>query len=169
MESLESKSFYFKDDGRIPNNTDLPLLLYSGALKEKTAQTEKIFNSHNWRNSWTNGVFNYHHYHSNVHEVLGIIRGSAALQLGGELGKVFVVEAGDVIVIPAGTGHKRLSSSFDFQVVGAYPDGMEYNLCKGLETERPRVLADIRNVPLPLTDPVYGNEGPLTREWLKSI
>ncbi|QGQ99643.1 hypothetical protein EHS13_34660 [Paenibacillus psychroresistens] len=168
MKGLEVRSYYYEDDGKIPNNVDLPALLYVGALKEKPEQTEKIFNSHNWRNSWTNGVFRYHHYHSNVHEVLGSIRGSATLQLGGEQGDQVVVEAGDVLVLPAGTGHKRLSASSDFQVVGAYPEGMDYNLRRGLADERPEVLEEIRQVPLPLLDPIYGENGPLVEKWHKS-
>jgi uncharacterized protein YjlB len=168
MDGLEVKCYYFKNDGSIPNNADLPLLFYRGALKEKTEQTEKIFNSHNWRNSWTNGVFDYHHYHSNAHEALGITRGSAALQLGGEQGDIIVVEAGDVIVLPAGTGHKRVSSSLDFQVVGAYPNGMDYNLRLGLAGEQPKVLEEINQVPLPLNDPVYGENGPLIDKWQKN-
>lgn len=165
MEGLEVKSYYFKDDGKIPNNAGLPVLIYCGALKENSEQMEKIFNSHNWRNSWTNGVFNYHHYHSNVHEVLGITRGSATLHLGGEQGEKVRVEAGDVLVLPAGTGHKRLLASPDFQVVGAYPNGMDYNLRKGLSEERPKVLEEIQCVPLPQLDPIYGKNGPLIAKW----
>jgi uncharacterized protein YjlB len=168
MDGLEVKCYYFKDDGKIPNNADLPVLFYSGALKEKTEQTEKIFNNHNWRNSWINGVFDYHHYHSNVHEALGIIQGSATLQLGGEKGEIVVVEAGDVIVLPAGTGHKRLSSSSDFQVVGAYPNGMDYNLRMGLAEERSEVLEEIQCVPIPQLDPIYGEDGPLIDKWQKN-
>jgi uncharacterized protein YjlB len=168
MKGLEVKSFYYKDDGKIPNNADLPVLLYIGALKGKTAQMERIFKSHNWRNSWTNGIFGYHHYHSNVHEVLGIIGGSAALQLGGEQGDKVLVAAGDVLVLPAGTGHKCLSASSDFQVVGAYPEGMDYNLRKGLAGERPEALEEIRQVPLPLLDPIYGENGPLVEKWRES-
>jgi hypothetical protein len=79
MSNPEVKTFYFKDDGSIPNNPDLPVLFYPGALKEKAEQAEKIFNENNWLNSWTNGVFDYHHYHSNAHEVLGVMSGSAGI------------------------------------------------------------------------------------------
>jgi uncharacterized protein YjlB len=168
MDTTDVKTFKFEDDGMIPNNPVLPVLLYVGALRGKTGQTEKIFNSHNWLGSWTNGVFDYHHYHSNTHEVLGVISGSAVLQLGGGDGKQVSVQKGDVIVLPAGTGHKRLSSSDDFQVVGAYPAGMDYNMHKGEAGERPRVLEEIKRVPIPETDPVYGKEGPLIQLWNRS-
>jgi uncharacterized protein YjlB len=165
MDMLVTKYFYYEDDGIIPNNPELAVILYSEVFKEKTAQVERIFNSHNWRNSWTNGVFDYHHYHSNVHEVLGVTRGTATLHLGGEQGNLLVVVAGDVLVLPAGTGHKKVSSSFDFQVVGAYPNGMDYNLLTGLASDRPKALAEIKRVPLPQTDPVFGDHGPLTNTW----
>jgi uncharacterized protein YjlB len=165
MNSLQVKTLYCHDDGLFPNNPDLPVVLYVGALKENPEQTEAIFNRHNWLNSWTNGVFNYHHYHSNAHEVLGIISGSATLQLGGEHGQQVAVQTGDVVVLPAGTAHKRLASSFDFKVVGAYPNGMDYNLRKGQAGERPEVLKEISRVPIPATDPVYGETGPLIEHW----
>ncbi|WP_419874753.1 cupin domain-containing protein [Candidatus Pristimantibacillus sp. PTI5] len=158
-------TYYFADDGRIPNHPSLPLILYPGALKEKSDRIESIFNENNWRNSWTNGVFDYHHYHSNAHEVLGVQSGSATLQAGGEQGTALSVQAGDVIVLPAGTGHKRLNASPDFKVVGAYPNGMNYNLRRGEIGERPQALEEIGKVPLPETDPVYGTEGPLIELW----
>jgi uncharacterized protein YjlB len=159
------KTFSFKDDGLMPNNPNLPVILYPGAMKENPEQTEGIFNAHNWTNSWTNGVFDYHHYHSNTHEVLGIITGSVVLQLGGELGQKLELQKGDVVVLPAGTAHKRLSASFGFQVVGAYPNGMDYNMNTGKADERAKALEAIPQVPIPETDPVYGKDGPLIKLW----
>lgn len=158
-------TYTFDDDGIIPNNPHLPLLLYLGAAKDKPNQIEALFNSHNWRNSWTNGVYDFHHYHSNSHEVLGVKSGSATIQAGGEQGKSIELHAGDIILLPAGTGHRRLSASPDFQIVGAYPDGMDYNLRRGKEEERPLALEEIRQVPIPDTDPVYGFDGPLLTLW----
>lgn len=158
-------TYYFADDGRIPNHPSLPLILYSGALKEKLDHIEAVFNNNTWRNSWTNGVYGYHHYHSNAHEVLGVQSGSATIQAGGEHGKNLTIHAGDIIILPAGTGHKRLHTSPDFKVVGAYPNGMDYNLRRGEVGERPQVLEEIRKVPLPDMDPVYGSAGPLIELW----
>jgi uncharacterized protein YjlB len=165
LNSPDIKFFYLHDDGMIPNNKALPVLLYPGVLRGREEQTERVFNRHSWLNSWVNGVFAYHHYHSNSHEVLGVMSGSAALQIGGEQGEEINVVAGDVIVLPAGTGHKRLASSADFKVAGAYPNGMDYNLKTGKDGERPGVLEDIRNVPIPDKDPVYGVTGPLIELW----
>ena len=44
---------------------------------------------------------------------------------------------GDVIVIPAGVAHQNISASDDFGVVGAYPDGREWDLLRGRSGERP--------------------------------
>ncbi|MWV46416.1 cupin domain-containing protein [Paenibacillus sp. HJL G12] len=143
-------------------------MVYKGVLRDEPMETESIFNQNGWLNSWKNGVFSYHHYHSIAHEVLGVVSGSAVLQLGGERGQKFELAAGDVVVLPAGTGHKKISATSDFSVVGAYPGGMDYNLCTGEPDERPRVLEDIRNVPLPGTDPLYGARGPLMDAWTPS-
>lgn len=75
------------------------------------------------------------------------------------------VEAGDVIVIPAGVAHKRESASADFLVVGAYPPGQKWDLLRGEDGERPEADERIAEVPLPQTDPVGGAAGPLLRAW----
>lgn len=158
-------TYLFTDDGTIPNHPTLPVIIYTGAFAESPEQTESVFNRHGWLNSWTNGVFDYHHYHSNSHEVLGVIRGEATLRLGGEHGQTFTLQAGDVVVLPAGTGHRKLSASSDFRIVGAYPQGMSYNTRTGKPEEREPSLKEIAHVPVPDTDPVYGEDGPLVQHW----
>ncbi len=165
MKTSEVKTFMFKDDGRIPNNQELPVILYPNVLKEQSKEIENRFNQHNWLNSWINGVFDYHHYHSNTHEVLGVVSGSAVLHLGGEHGKQVEIHEGDVVVLPAGTGHKKIYASHDFKICGAYPDGMTHDLKTGHADERPNVLENIKSVPLPNQDPVFGEEGPLLELW----
>lgn len=158
---MKPQEFIFKDDGKIPNNK-LPLLLYKNAFTKRgdagAVWLEKKFKENNWRNSWRNGVFDYHHYHSNTHEVLGVFSGKALLQLGGETGEKIEVEAGNVLVIPAGVGHKNLGGE-DFKVVGAYPNGMDHDMNYGKEEERPEVDENIAAVPLPENDPLQGKEG----------
>ncbi|CEG22184.1 Cupin domain protein [Planococcus massiliensis] len=161
----EEQFVHFEDDGSIPNNPRLPVVIYPGAFQTNPEEIEAAFNRNEWTNSWTDGVFNYHHYHSNTHEVLGVRSGSATIQLGGEQGKPFDVRVGDVIVLPAGTGHKLLESTEDFQVVGAYPGGLEPNKKLGEQEERPDVLEEILNAPLPQLDPVHGEDGPLLSTW----
>ena len=163
---METVRFYrFEDDGVIPNNPSLEVIVYPAAFKENTQEIEEVFNRHEWTNSWTGGVFEYHHYHSNTHEVLGVLSGTATLQIGGEQGKALDVAAGDVILLPAGTGHKKLDASSDFEIVGAYPGGVSYNLKTGEPGERPYVLEDIQNTPLPKMDPVFGDSGPVIENW----
>ncbi|MDQ0299318.1 uncharacterized protein YjlB [Salibacterium salarium] len=166
MKQAQITDMIFTDDGKIPNNQELPVLLYSGAFAENPDECRETFKQNNWTNSWAGGVFDYHHYHSNAHEVLGIINGKIKLKIGGKKGTTFDLKTGDVVVLPAGTGHKEMSSSFEFEVVGAYPGGSNYNLKTGDPSERPEVLEEIKNVPLPDNDPVYGENGPLITMWV---
>ncbi len=108
-----------------------------------------------------------HHYHSTAHEALGVYAGSARVQLGGESGPVFEIRAGDVVVIPAGVAHKRVASTAEFGVVGAYPDGQRPDMCYGSDGERPGTDENIRRVPAPRKDPVFGDEGPLLDVWMR--
>jgi len=165
---ITCNSHRFEDDGSIPNNPDLPLLLYPQALskhQQNSTAALELLGNHGWTNGWVNGIFSYHHYHSNTHEVLAVISGSAEVKLGGKQGKEFHIQAGDVILIPAGVGHCRLSSSRNFQVVGAYAGGSSYDLCRGKPGERPQVLDNIGNVPMPDCDPVTGKPDPLYQHW----
>jgi uncharacterized protein YjlB len=75
------------------------------------------------------------------------------------------VAAGDVLVLPAGTGHQCLMESEDFLVVGAYPPAGEYDLCRGSKAEHAKALKTIPKVPLPNSDPVAGKNGPLLKLW----
>jgi uncharacterized protein YjlB len=126
---------------------------------------ESLFASNIWENSWRNGIYSFHHYHSTSHEVLGIYAGSAQVQLGGDSGLKLDVRAGDVLVIPAGVAHRNLGSSPDFGVVGAYPEGREWDMNYGRRGERPAADRNIDQVPTPSTDPLYGSTGPLLVEW----
>ena len=93
------------DDGIFPNNKALPALHYKGALEPSPEVFERVFHTNNWIGSWRNGVYRFHHYHSVAHEVLGVYAGSALVRLGGESGETVQLDAGDVVVIPAGVAH----------------------------------------------------------------
>ena len=166
LTAKQPEAFYFKDDGGIPNSR-LPLLLYRNALSNgvNARNLQKQFAANNWTNSWDNGVYPFHHYHSTSHEVLGIYSGSALLHLGGEKGEKLSVKAGDVIVIPAGVGHKNLGASNDFGVVGAYPDGRDWDLLKGEHGERPKADKNIAALPIPDFDPILGKKDGLRKLW----
>jgi uncharacterized protein YjlB len=158
----------FADDGVFPNSA-LPVLIYRAALAEADASAEafeKLFEANGWPPQWRSGMFDYHHYHSTDHECLGVASGQARVLLGGPGGREFDVVAGDVIVIPAGVAHRRLSASADFLLVGAYPPGSDWDLLRGVPGERPEADENIADVPLPKSDPVGGRGGPLLERWL---
>ena len=167
-QTLDVVALNFADDGAIPNNPDLPLLLYRGALKPDAVSAEAcldLFAANGWSGGWRNGIFGSHHFHSTAHEVLGIVRGRARVTFGGPEGKTVELTAGDVAVLPAGTGHKREDASGDLLVIGAYPGGMGYDTLWGDPAEHDGAVANISRVPLPAGDPVFGGAGPLTRHW----
>lgn len=166
---VEVREHRFEDDGCIPNNPKLPLLFYPRALAGddlEPSRCKEVLAENGWGGSWVDGVFSYHHYHSVSHEVLVVVGGGARITFGGPEGETVEVAAGDVVVVPAGTGHKNEGSGGGFSVLGAYPRGQEdYDLRTGEEGERPKVLENIRNVPLPEADPLFGEGGPLPRRW----
>jgi uncharacterized protein YjlB len=151
----------------VPNSA-LPVMLYRAALPpgpDLASRFEQRFARNGWRGLWRNGIFAYHHFHDDAHEVLGIAAGHALVQLGGEAGPEVAIEAGDVVVLPAGTGHKRLSSSADLLVIGGYPAGQERPAIKSGGESGPDVAARAAEVPLPTSDPVEGADGALLRAW----
>ena len=173
MPNATATAYHFTDDGSIPNNPTLPMLVYPSAVdlssaSDPAAPFEHLFTQNHWTGgSWRNGIYPFPHYHSTAHEVLGIARGQAEVRFGGQTGVVLTVKAGDVALLPAGCGHQNLGATSDLLVVGAYPPGPDWDLCRGERGERPRVIDNIANVPLPITDPVGGEQGPVIEHWLK--
>lgn len=163
---MSPETHTFEDDGSIPNSP-LPVLVYAGALAPDAGagDYERLFADHGWLGAWRDGIYPFHHFHSTAHEVLGIAAGSAEVMLGGPQGQRFELRAGDVVVLPAGTGHCRLGSSPDLLVVGAYPGGMDWDLRRGDPAEHDEAVANVARVPLPGQDPVQGDGGPLIALW----
>jgi uncharacterized protein YjlB len=160
----------FADDGSVPNNPRLPFLIYRGAIDlagtpDPEDVIEKTFQDNGWGGLWRNGIYSYVHYHSMIHEGMGVARGRAWVRFGGNKGEEIEIGKGDVAVLPAGTGHQCLWSSPDLVVIGAYPKTGRYDLCRGSKAEHKKALACIPQVPLPDTDPVFGDRGPLLRLW----
>jgi uncharacterized protein YjlB len=147
---------------RIPNHPSFPVLIYHGvaAAADGPDAARALFGEHGWGGSWVDGVFDFHHFHSTSHEALAVVAGAATLELGGPQGEAFDVAAGDVLVLPAGTGHRRATARDGFTVVGAYPAGQErYDLLRGesaveVAAARERIAA----LGAPPEDPV-GGEG----------
>ena len=161
-------TFVFADDGLIPNNP-LPFLVYKAAVNlagsHPEATIETLFGANGWGAMWRNGVYDFPHYHATVHEVLGIARGHARVRFGGDKGEVLEIAAGDVAILPAGTGHQCIWSSADFSVVGAYPPGPSMDLVRPTKEAHAKALKSIPQVAVPKTDPVLGADGPLVKLW----
>jgi uncharacterized protein YjlB len=165
--------FRFRDDGETPNSR-LPLVVYRGALEldeafDPAAVFEETFARHGWREAWRNGIYDFLHFHSATHEVLGFARGKVTIEFGGRRGRTITLHAGDVAVLPAGTGHRRVSASDDLLVVGAYPARGRYDEPRPEEIDHEAAVASIAKVKLPRQDPVYGATGPLIGVWHKPV
>ncbi len=163
------ETFLLADDGIFPNNAVLPLVLFKKVFNANTTSLagsiEALFYKNGWGQSWRNGLFNFHHYHSSAHEALGVYAGWVKAQLGGPQGVMVTAHQGDVIIIPAGVAHKNIDQSSDFKVVGAYPKGQTWDMNYGNPQERPVADDRIKRVALPLSDPVFGKTGALMELW----
>lgn len=162
---VEIERLQLSRNGWMPNNEHLPVLHYRRAFSSNDTadRMEEAFATNGWPAQWRNGVYTFHHFHSTAHEVLGIAGGSALLILGGEGGHPLPVETGDVLVLPTGTGHFLQKAAPDFLVIGAYPAGQHWDICRSAPDAAG--LERMRHLPFPASDPLTGKEGPLVREW----
>jgi uncharacterized protein YjlB len=168
--AIEPEAIMFADDGFVPNNPRLPFVIYRGAidligLVNPEDAIERRFRDNGWGECWRNGIYPYIHYHSMIHEGMGIARGKARVRFGGNKGREIELAQGDVAVLPAGTGHQCLSHSIDLMVIGAYPRTGRYDLCRDNKADHDKAVLSIPQVPLPDSDPVFGRQGPLLRLW----
>lgn len=152
-------------NGWMPNNERLPVLLYRRAFNsgDLTEKMEDAFRKNGWPPQWRNGVYDFHHYHSTAHEVLGFAGGTAKLMLGGQGGHEITVEAGDIAVLPAGTGHCRLEADNRFLVIGAYPAEQHWDICRVAPDAE--AIGRMRGLRFPKSDPVTGVGGELVHAW----
>lgn len=165
---LKTDTFVFDDDDRVPNSR-LPMVVRQGAVTPESgdpaAPFERLFSKNGWTNAWRDGIYDYHHYHSTAHEVLGIAAGSATVQFGGEDGETLGLTAGDVVIIPAGVAHARIKQIDDLLVVGAYAEGRDWDIIRDDPGQLAVARRNIAAVPLPSADPVDGGTGPLMKLW----
>ncbi len=136
---------HFTDDGIVPNHPRFPLLIYRRVVSPRTQAydlatiLDALFSSNGWGRSWRDTVYDFVHYHSQIHEVMGVARGTARIECGGIKGLVLSVNPGDVLILPAGTGHRLIEASRAFLVVGAYPESGTYDECTDTR-ERPDAI-----------------------------
>lgn len=159
----------FADDGIVPNHPRWPLVIYRKAVRfnrtyEAATIIDALFEANGWGRSWRDSVYDFVHYHSQVHEVLGVAHGRGLVEFGGVKGRSLLLSAGDIAILPAGTGHRLLNASKDFLVVGAYPASGAYDECTDTR-DRAAAIKRIASVGTPKTDPVYGRDGPLVKLW----
>lgn len=166
------ETFVFDDDGAVPNSI-LPLLIHRAAIDaadpDPASRLERLFAGHDWTRCWRNGIFDYHHYHSTAHEVLGIATGGAVVRFGGAQGRDVALAAGDVVVLPAGLGHRRVRQDDDLLVVGAYAQGRSCDIVRAEPGRIAEARRRIAAVPLPDADPVEGSAGALVRLWSAAV
>ncbi|BFZ54148.1 hypothetical protein PYCC9005_001180 [Savitreella phatthalungensis] len=150
-------------------SSQLPVIVYRGAFASKDpAEIEDTFYKHGWLPQWRYGMYKKPHFHSNTHEALGVYQGSARILLGraeeeDEGGREISVEAGDVLVLPAGTMHCSAAEYDGFTMVGAYPRGApQWDMClSAVDQDAGNTGAtqrQIGEVPVPARDPVTGGK-----------
>ena len=143
----------------IPNNARFPALILANVLcgANEPDDIHAMFKQNGWTGAWTWEVFPYHHYHPDAFEALAVAQGGATLMLGGPQGEEFDVNAGDVVILPPGYGHRQIEKRDGFTVCGAYPPGQEdYTTLRDSDGYDDGVLETMLAVPEPKTDPVYG-------------
>jgi uncharacterized protein YjlB len=128
---VEVKTYNLPPTALMPNSPH-PLLHYPGLLLSKKdgsvsrpEQVHDLYTANGWKTQW---IFRYgptqrSHYHSQAHEVMTVLTGSARIRFGvadttedleestngngRESGGIEInAKAGDVFVLPAGTAHK---------------------------------------------------------------
>jgi uncharacterized protein YjlB len=155
------RRLYFEKASDVPNSS-LPVILVRSALPPNTSAKEwgfrEAFKRNGWTGLWTDTIYDYTHFHSNAHEVLAIAEGKVSLRLGGAEGSLVRLRADDMIVIPAGVGHRRVGPDEGLKVIGAYPPGQSHFDMK-------RQARAIPKVTLPRADAFYGSDGLLIRCW----
>lgn len=167
LHNRDPELILFEPDEKMPNNR-LPILIYRQTAEGSELEHlfRETFAANSWGGLWTGAIFGYDHFHSNAHEVVGVASGEAILGLGGASGKRVEVAEGDVVILPAGTGHRRVRGSGDFLVIGAFPIGQEIHDIYTDLTACEGYLERVAAVALPVADPVYGATGPLLAQWV---
>jgi uncharacterized protein YjlB len=163
----EPERYASRPVGMLPNSR-FPLLVHRGAVPGGGEDAVRArFRENGWLNNWRYpGIYTYPHFHSTTHECLGCAAGWMELELFGRGGARVRIEAGDVVVMPAGVSHQMVGSSADIMMVGGYPDGRDWdNMQEDSITEAARRAAvkRIMMLPIPMRDPATGKP---MQDWM---
>ncbi|KAI5478366.1 hypothetical protein MNV49_005217 [Pseudohyphozyma bogoriensis] len=151
---------YIKPTPLIPNSS-FPLLRYPAHFPPSTtlSSIQAVFAANAWPSTWnhTYGPTQPSHYHSQGHEVMAVLVGTATIRFGvsddesPEGALEITAGEGDVFVVPAGVAHKTFGPEGGFTMVGGYPEGSPpWDFCTGaVEGER-----GVVEVEKPTTDPI---------------
>lgn len=162
---------YLKGNGRVPNSR-FPLLIYRSAIELAVADMEEKIRSNDWPPEWHSsfGMYPRHHFHSDAHELIAVTRGTMVGLFGGHDGFRATLNAGDVVVIPAGVGHFGEQVTEDLRLTGAFPIGCAiHDFRLGYPDEYVRMVERVQRVPVPAKDPIHGPKGPLIDLWSNTI
>lgn len=166
--------YFFNDDGIFPNNL-LPVTIYRKVLDIPMSDYllylyfKLIFNEHGWSNHRRSGIYNFHHYHSNAHKVIGVCKGKATLLFGGSNGHCVNISKGDVVVIPAGVALKNMGKENCIDCIMGFFEGKVYDINYGKIGERPVTDMNIASLSIPDTDPLFGKAAGIASLWQTSL
>ena len=170
MTNAEPTLHVFEPDGGVPNSR-LPLAFWRGRLPADARSgpaANALFRKNGWQGTWVYTVFPFWHFHTRGHEALACVAGRARIGFGGDHGIEVDVAVGDVCVIPAGVGHRRLDSSPDFLMAGGYPPDQEGNIIRIGDLDDGTIAGEIAALALPETDPISGQVDGVVAAWRKA-
>ncbi|KAL4915079.1 RmlC-like cupin domain-containing protein [Aspergillus aurantiobrunneus] len=155
---------------RIPNTSiqSKPLMIYHQAFDASAEGLSKhLEETGEISPSWIYTIYSRTHFHSTSH--VGVVSGSAHLCFGSEESPDRFkpeVSKGDLIIVPAGVGHRLLSDNNGmqgpFKMVGAYPQDKSWDMCYGQPGEEDS-CRNIGSLDWFQRDPLYGKDGPALR------
>lgn len=142
-------------------NSPLPLVIFKRRLAREDCGGEAVcdlYVRNGWTGTWVYTVYPFWHFHTLGHEVLACVGGSATIGFGGDEGIRAEVEIGDVCIVPAGVGHRRLVATDSFLMAGGYPPTQIGDIVRPGEMDVAQAMAAIGKLALPTTDPISGDK-----------
>lgn len=168
---MNEQAHLFPAQAGIPNSM-LPLVVRKGGLPVAARSGEAacaLYAANGWGGTWVYTVYPFWHFHTNGHEVLSCVAGTATIGFGGEDGIVADISVGDVAIVPAGVGHKKLAASPGFQMAGGYPPKQSGNIVRAGEMTDDEIAKALARLALPDTDPISGKDDGVVSVWRAAV